>query len=653
MLPFIIQTVFLSVVTFVLGWLLGRYIKGLFCKKTDSTGYSSDTQSQSLKTDTSSVDHSDTSDSTAKTAVVTAAAAAASAAVIAKMAADDGGEKQLTIEEVSVDSQDKITEVADVKVEGVVADIDGMVPDINNGVTDNIKAKVDDTVENIDGTVADVTERIEAQVGNAVENISDTATDIEGDITDKVDDVVADIKESAVEVQSDIIEEIDVKADDIVTAIDDVNVQDNTTETVETEVSETVSYIEEAGDKGFDEISNIISGNSEILADGADSSEVVGDKDDSSLLDITKATIIAGTAGIAATVGADTIGQDIAKNVVDTVTNIEADKAEIIADQADELSTKATLDIDNDSVIEDSLEGESAELSDSGSKKQDTDNKAVDEIQSNEENDSDLEVSVDNLEDAVNSMVDSEKATGKSKELDNTLAETVDDLNGDDLINPNGQELIEETNSDDSISNIVKATVATAGAGIAAKVGSDFLDNKSDTDVVSDVIEDVDTTKTLEETLTKKLEDETVEELDETFVEKREEAIEGGEEKLTEKLEEAGDAVSDSVDLNAENDDSDDAIQSNEEKTEQETSSDKVEQLSDDSSLADTAKTAAIVAGAGLAAKVGAEMLDNNANSDDTSMDGQNNKVSVESKPDELGTVHSRRNTRRFRVSRR
>ena len=59
------------------------------------------------------------------------------------------------------------------------------------------------------------------------------------------------------------------------------------------------------------------------------------------------------------------------------------------------------------------------------------------------------------------------------------------------------------------------------------------------------------------------------------------------------------------------------------------------------------------MAGAGLAAKVGAEMLDNNANSDDTSMDGQNNKVSVESKPDELGTVHSRRNTRRFRVSRR
>ncbi len=131
MIAFISQTLFLALVAFALGWLSGRFIKGLFCQLPSKTGYFADNK-KLLKTHNNTNDPHSTPDSsnTNKVAAVSAVAATvASATVIAKSTSNSEDTKKdkpsstdasLAIQEktITTESQDNIALEANDKDKG-------------------------------------------------------------------------------------------------------------------------------------------------------------------------------------------------------------------------------------------------------------------------------------------------------------------------------------------------------------------------------------------------------------------------------------------------------------------------------------------------------------------------------------------------------
>jgi hypothetical protein len=275
------------------------------------------------------------------------------------------------------------------------------------------------------------------------------------------------------------------------------------------------------------------------------------------LPDTVKATAVTAKVGITTKVGADILGKNEVKNetaesvekLINTGIKSEEEKSDI--EQAGKLTTTDTvsekiIDIDQvdkstikpvaDDVLKNKFESDNLDIE----KLSDTDNKVADRIQSDEKSDLDLEVAVDNLEEAVNSMVDNEDVADKPEELVDKLSETLDDLGTDEAITSEDLNIEKEGDTNSSISNAIKTAVATAEASIATEVGTDFLDKESDASSDSNAIENVidSTEEKLEETFTKKLENETTKELEERFAEKLEnETAKELEETFTKKLE--------------------------------------------------------------------------------------------------------------------
>ena len=431
--------------------------------------------------------------------IKTALISTASAAVVAKMASSDDVEKPSVVGAVSVDKVDVKTEnaVVDIKetsivqdsisdkIDSEVADIVALKTDVQTDITANIDTKVDAVVE-IETVTKDISdnrsEKFDTEVINTITDIETTNT--KNDLTAKV----ADMEIANTEIKSNPTEKTRSQVVDI-------------SENIEETKAENIDILKDSS-KGFDELSDIISGKSGILpkegADGVASSdletvavkniednlEIANDLDDAiPSLDIAKTAVATAGAGIIAKVGADLIDDrdtrensfhEVADNVVKTeVSDDSEEKMDSVANQVDEVITKVTTEVvDNKTIKEEAKEVLS-----------DTADTIIEEQQKTIESTVDTSVG-EKIKTAVSSGATdeiTEKVDSKLEEVVGSLEKAVNNIVKDD------------DSESSSLADIAQVAVATAGVGIVGKAGADLL--KEDNKEVSEVVEDLESLK--------------------------------------------------------------------------------------------------------------------------------------------------------------
>jgi hypothetical protein len=463
---FIFQTLFLALSAFLIGWFLGRFIKGFFCKTPSQVGYSDDT-TYSLKPIINDIDDlnstsasAPSSSSVIKTAVrktavrktaVISTAGATGAVAIGEMASSDEIKKPFIVDDASSDTAEK----TEAKVADAVADIKG-----------DLSAKAD------------------TQVVDAVVEIEPATTDIKESSTAKVDIEVAD---AVVDIET-------------TTAV----VKEAPTAKVDTEVAD----LEESSE-GFDKLANIISGRAEILSSEVEDTVSPSDlsvtvkSTDSNLETITNLDdgisllYDAAKVAVVAKVGADIIEQnDIQKTVDKAVKTVVNDDSE-----------EATKRVSNttDTAVEEKQEEMEPIVAIAGARI--VGKVSSDLLGGGNKDTSELAKDATPLIKAMNT--EESTATFEEKALEEKFAEKLAEVSGDDLVvdkmTENTESFVKEStdatsekleeklnmlsssnvndsdHTDDkssSLLDIAKTAVVATATGVVTKVGADIIGNK-------------------------------------------------------------------------------------------------------------------------------------------------------------------------------
>lgn len=502
MLAFILQTVFLALTTFLIGWFLGRFIKGFFCKIPSNTGHS-----KSLKTnsDKNIIDSEPVSDASSASVVKTAVASVASAAVIAGMTSSKEDEKSSSINDALTNAPDIITKDLEEKVNDVVieskkgieieeatADIEASPTEVQNKSLEVSDAEIDNIPDT--GSETSSVDSMPAKVSNkGFDEISDIISG-KVDINNTPDDEEQGTSESGINtlVDKELEEKFtkklaEVNGGDDLSPVDDTNIE--TAEVGEkVKIQEDITNIDTSTVEIQDEISEIadsselhsttekdLKGVPEILDDGSDNS---------SLADIAKATVVAAGAGIIAKAGADTLDDAKADEaVLDTAFETTAKDADesLVENKAQEVvSDINTLADENIGNINN--EAEIVELTDKELEEKFT--AKLEEVNGDDLSFLDIaETEVAKAEEKVEIEKDISNVDRTTTEVQNKTSEIADssELNiADKKIIEDATDITDDNSDNSSLADIAKATAVAAGVGIMAKVGADTPHLKAD-----------------------------------------------------------------------------------------------------------------------------------------------------------------------------
>jgi len=186
MIAFILQTIALSLGAFLIGLLLGRFLKKLFCKSKPVADIreveDTDSSLSALSARKSKIIDSEKSSVAAKTAGLSAAVAGA--ATIAKVASDNSDKT------VDISADDEIS-----TMDQIVADIDDIkTSGIDNNTTDAL-SDGETLTEGLEGKLADAKDVVSEKAEGLVDAVKDKAEAVSGlgeEAIDKVKDALPD-----------------------------------------------------------------------------------------------------------------------------------------------------------------------------------------------------------------------------------------------------------------------------------------------------------------------------------------------------------------------------------------------------------------------------------------------------------------------------
>ena len=469
MLAFLLQTLFLALITFVIGWFLGRFIKGFFCKVPSNTR-SFTKKPMAVKIDENKNNLDSNSSSSSSSALKTVVASTAGAAAIGAMVSDLEKDEKLQTPEV----MDKVDSIVD----PTARDIEEGIAHVQTKIVDEIKTE--ESVVDIESPKIDVQDKISAMV--------DTKADTE----------------------LDKLRETDAEAE-----IERSNLENNPPP--------------KNNDKGFDDISNIISGRASILStkdnteieqtnlvdeknqniEASVDSDDSSDNNASSLSDMAKtATVVAGAAVVAKagmdsldaqTADKDNIQQenlpDNDNSTVDLIANKADESSGIMSDTEEKLEEAFTEKLDqltHDEVALDAIEDKetvdlvankadesSGIMSDAEEKLEEAFTEKLDQLTHDEvaldaiEDKETVDLVTDKADEASDIMSDAEE------KLEEAFTEKLDQLTNNDVaLDP-----IENDDSSDNnapfLSDMAKTATVVAGATVVAKASMDSLESQT------------------------------------------------------------------------------------------------------------------------------------------------------------------------------
>ena len=477
MLAFLLQTLFLALITFVIGWFLGRFIKGFFCKVPSNTrSFTKKPMAVKIDENKNNVDSdSSSSSSNSSNAIKTAVASTAAAATIGTMVSDlEKDEKLPSTDELALKTPDVMDKV-DPIVDPTVTDIEEGIAHVQTKIVDEIKTE--ESVVDIESPKIDVQDKISAMV--------DTKADTE----------------------LDKLRETDAEAE-----IERSNLENNPPP--------------KNNDKGFDDISNIISGRASILStkdnteieqtnlvdeknqniEASVDSDDSSDNNASSLSDMAKtATVVAGAAVVAKagmdsldaqTADKDNIQQenlpDNDNSTVDLIANKADESSGIMSDTEEKLEEAFTEKLDqlthDEVAIEDKetvdlvankADESSGIMSDAEEKLEEAFTEKLDQLTHDEvaldaiEDKETVDLVTDKADEASDIMSDAEE------KLEVAFTEKLDQLTNNDVaLDP-----IENDDSSDNnapfLSDMAKTATVVAGATVVAKASMDSLESQT------------------------------------------------------------------------------------------------------------------------------------------------------------------------------
>ena len=455
MLALILQTLFLALITFVIGWFLGRFIKGFFCKVPSNTR-SFTKKPMAVKIDENKNNLDSNSSSSSSSALKTAVASTAGAAAIGAMVSDLEKDEKLQTPEV----MDKVDSI-----------VDSTARDIEEGIA-QVQTKVIDEIKPVESIV--------------------------------------EIESSKADTELDKLRETEAEAE-----IERSNLENNPPP--------------KNNDKGFDDISNIISGRASILStkdnteieqtnlvdeknqniEASVDSDDSSDNNASSLSDMAKtATVVAGAAVVAKagmdsldaqTADKDNIQQenlpDNDNSTVDLIANKADESSGIMSDTEEKLEVAFTEKLDqlnHNEIALDSIEDNempdliankadkpSGIMSDAEEKLEVAFTEKLDQLTHDEvaldaiEDKETVDLVTDKADEASDIMSDAEE------KLEVAFTEKLDQLTNNDVaLDP-----IENDDSSDnnapSLSDMAKTATVVAGATVVAKASMDSLESQT------------------------------------------------------------------------------------------------------------------------------------------------------------------------------